>query len=102
MIRCFFISFSMIVMVFVVVFEWDALFPDRRDYQILTPLPVSLRTLFLAKAMAFGLFLGVFLLDVNFFSALMWPGFEGGKDLFAPMGAHLIIVMLSGLFAALS
>src|ERR1035438_4361178 len=38
MIRCFFISFSMIVMGFVVVFEWDALFPDRRDYQILAPL----------------------------------------------------------------
>ena len=102
MIRCFFISFSMIVMGFLVVFEWDALFPDRRDYQILTPLPVGLWTLFLAKALAFALFLGVFLLDVNFFSALMWPGIDNGKDVFGAMGAHLAIVMLSGLFAALS
>jgi hypothetical protein len=102
MIRCFFVSFSMIVMGFLVVFEWDALFPDRRDYQILTPLPLGLWTLFLAKAMAFALFLGVFLLDVNFFSALMWPGIDSGKDVFGAMGSHLAIVMLSGLFAALS
>ena len=38
-VRNFFVSFSMIVMGFVMVFEWDTLFPDRRDYQILTPLP---------------------------------------------------------------
>jgi hypothetical protein len=102
MVRCFFISLSMIVMGFLVVFEWDALFPERRDYQILTPLPVGLWTLFLAKAMAFGLFLSVFLVDVNFFSALMWPGIDSGKGLFGAMGAHLAIVILSGLFAALS
>jgi len=102
MVRCFFISFSMIVIGFLVVFEWDALFPDRRDYQILTPLPVGLGQLFLAKALAFGLFLGVFLLDVNFFSSLLWPGIEGGSSLVGAIGAHLIMVMLSGLFAALS
>ncbi len=102
MIRCFFVSFSMIIMGFIVVFEWDALFPDRRDYQILTPLPVGLWSLFLAKAMAMGLFLGVFLVDINFFSALMWPGIDGGKDLLGAMGAHLATVILSGLFAALA
>src|SRR5882672_8551624 len=102
MIRCFFVSFSMTIMGFIVVFEWDALFPDRRDYQILTPLPIGLWTLFLAKAMALGLFVGVFLLDVNFFSAPMWPGIDGGKDLLGAMAAHLAMVMLSGLFAALA
>jgi hypothetical protein len=101
-VRCFFVSFSMIVIGFIVVFEWDALFPDRRDYQILTPLPIGQLTLFLAKATALGLFLGVFLVDVNFFSALMWPGIDGGTDLLAAMGIHLSVVMLSGLFAALA
>lgn len=102
MIRCFFVSFSMVIMGFIVVFEWDALFPDRRDYQILTPLPVNLLTLFLAKAMAFGLFLGLFLVDVNFFSTLLWAGVDNGKGLLGIMGAHLATVMASGLFAALS
>ena len=102
MIRCLFISFSMVIMGFIVVFEWDALFPDRRDYQILTPLPIKLLTLFLAKAMAFGLFLGLFLVDVNFFSTLLWAGVDNGRGLLRIMGAHLATVMASGLFAALS
>ena len=38
-----FVSYSMVVMGFVMTFKWDSLFPDRRDYLILTPLPVSLR-----------------------------------------------------------
>ncbi len=102
-VRCFFVSFSMIVIGFIVVFEWDALFPDRRDYQILTPLPIGQLTLFLAKATALGLFLGVFLVDVNFFSALMWPGIDGEHG---PVGGYgnppFRAVMLSGLFAALA
>jgi len=101
-IRCVFVSFSMVVMGFLVVFEWDALFPDRRDYQVLTPLPVSLLTLFLAKAAAFGVFLSVFLVDINFFSTLLWAGVDNGKGLWAIMGAHLATVAASGLFAALS
>ena len=60
-VRYFFLSISMIVMGFIMVFEWEALFPDRRDYQILTPLPIRFSTLFLAKAAALGIFLGIFL-----------------------------------------
>lgn len=101
-IRCLFISFSMIVMSFLVVFEWEALFPDRRDYQILTPLPISLFRLFLTKGMAFALFLGLFLLDINFFSTFLWAGVDNGKGVLSIMAAHLTIMVLSGLFAALS
>ncbi|SPE31032.1 conserved membrane hypothetical protein [Candidatus Sulfopaludibacter sp. SbA3] len=101
-VRCFFISLSMIVMSFIVVFEWDALFPDRRDYQVLTPLPLRLSTLFLAKTVAIGIFLGIFLLDVNFFSILLWGGIEGHGSLLGIVGAHVVTVVLSGLFAALA
>ena len=101
-IRCVFISFSMIVMGFLVVFEWDALFPDRRDYQILTPLPIGLFRLFLTKGAAFAVFLGLFLLDINFFSTLLWAGVDNGKGVLSIIGAHLAIMVLSGLFAALS
>ena len=45
----FFIMFSMVVMGFVMVFEWDALFPDRKDYLILTPLPLGGGSIFAAR-----------------------------------------------------
>jgi hypothetical protein len=54
-VRYMFVSFSMTVMGFLMVYEWDALFPDRRDYQVLTPQPVRLSTLFLAKAAALAI-----------------------------------------------
>jgi hypothetical protein len=101
-IRYLFVSFSMVVMGFLMVFQWDALFPDQRDYQILTPLPVRLSTLFLAKAGALALFLGLFLLDINFFGVLFWPGIDGGSDLLAIFSAHLGAVVAGGLFAALA
>jgi hypothetical protein len=101
-IRCFFISVSMIVVGFLVVFEWDALFPDRRDYQILTPLPVSLFRLFVAKALAFALFVAIFLADVNFFSTLLWPAIDSAPGVLGTFAAHLVSVMIGGLFAALS
>ena len=45
--RYVFVCYSMVVMGFVMTFKWDSLFPDRRDYLILTPLPISLRQFFL-------------------------------------------------------
>src|SRR5437867_2102608 len=52
----FFVSYSMIVMGFVMVFKWDSLFPDRRDYLILGSLPIRYRDLFVAKIRALFLF----------------------------------------------
>lgn len=100
--RYIFVSFSMVVMGFIMVFEWDALFPDKRDYQVLMPLPLSLRTLFLAKAAALGMFLGLFLVDINLFGALFWPGIDGGPDIAHMLLAHLTALLAGGLFSALS
>src|SRR4051812_24722075 len=47
----FFVLYSMVVMGFVMVFEWDSLFPDRKDYIILTPLPLGAASIFLAKVL---------------------------------------------------
>jgi hypothetical protein len=101
-VRNFFVSFSMIAMGFIMVFEWDALFPDKRDYQILTPLPIRLWTLFAAKILALALFLGIFLLDINFFGILLWPSVDTGSNLLGMLGAHLLVVFLAGLWAALA
>ncbi len=101
-VRYMFVLYSMVVMGLIMVFEWDALFPDRRDYQILTPAPIRLSTVFLAKAAALAIFLGMFLLDINFFGFLFWPGVDGGKNAFDILRAHVIAVLAGGLFSALA
>lgn len=101
-VRYVFLSFSMVVMGIIMVFEWDALFPDRRDYQVLTPQPLRNSTLFLAKTTALALFLGMFLADVNLFATLFWPGIDGKPGAFAAMAAHLISMTAGGLFSALA
>src|SRR5882724_12058483 len=97
-VRYIFLSISMILIGFIMVFEWGALFPDRRDYQILTPLPLRLSTLFLAKAVALGIFLGIFLLDVNFFGVLFWPAIDSGKNILNLFGTHIAAMLSGGLF----
>jgi hypothetical protein len=69
----FFICFSMTVMGLVTVLEWEMLFPDRRDFLNLTPLPIRLRTMFGAKILALLTFLGIFTLAINALSPLLFP-----------------------------
>jgi hypothetical protein len=69
----FFICFSMTVMGLVTVIEWEMLFPDRRDYANLAPLPIRLRTMFGAKIAALLAFLAIFSTAINAFSPLMFP-----------------------------
>src|SRR5206468_8699263 len=101
----FVVSYSMIVTVLVMVFKWDSLFPDRRDYLILGSLPIRYRDVFVAKVTALCLFLAIFAVSSNFFAALMAPFGRNGSistNLIAPLsgifGGALFIVMA---FAAL-
>src|SRR5215472_14797501 len=71
--RYVFVCYAMVVMGFVMTFKWDSLFPDRRDYLILTPLPISLRQFFAAKVISLCCFLLFFAVAINFFSCLMIP-----------------------------
>lgn len=100
--RCLFLALSMSVISFIVVFEWDAIFPDRRDYQVLFPLPVPLWKLFLAKMTAFVLFLGLFLAAINGIITLFWPVIFDNGNFLLVIGTHLLAVTAAGLFAALS
>ena len=69
----FFVVYSMVVMGFVMVFEWDALFPDRRDYIVITPLPLGERTIFFGKLAALLVFLGLVLVDANLLGGVLGP-----------------------------
>ncbi len=100
--RFLFICYSMVAMGVVKVFEWDALFPDRRDYLLLTPLPLRVFTLFLAKIVALGIFLGIFLAAANFFGVFFWPSIEGHGGILAIAGTHLAVMFAAGLFSALA
>jgi len=101
-VRYIFVAFSMIVMGFIMVYEWDALFLDRRDYQVLVPQPLPLFTVFAAKASALAIFLAMFLLDINFFGFLFWPGVDGGKDVSGILWTHVIVLLAAGLFSAVA
>jgi hypothetical protein len=101
-VRCLFLSASMAVIAFIVVFEWDALFLNRRDYQVLLPLPLPLWKLFVAKMTAFLMFLGLFLGAINIFATFLWPSVFDNGNYFVVTGTHLIVVVAAGLFSALA
>ena len=103
----FFVLYSMVVMGFVMVFQWDALFPDRKDYLVLTPLPIGETRIFFAKLSALLLFLGLFVVDTNALGTALAPLVSGGNNAtFAVMwrliGVHALAVSMAGLFVALS
>jgi hypothetical protein len=55
----FFIVLSMVVTGAAVLWRWDSIFPDRRDYTNLVPLPIFLRSLFFANLFAIVVFVSL-------------------------------------------
>jgi hypothetical protein len=76
LIRLFFPAFSFAAVGFAAFLEWNKLFPDRRDFLVLGPFPVPLRTFFGAKFSALCLFLLLLTAAVNFFPTLLVPFFS--------------------------
>src|SRR6185295_8911857 len=82
-----------------------ALFPDRRDYVSLIPLPIRSRTIFLAKVAALGIFLLTFTAAVNSVSTIMFPviSFRGSLyGLFNAIWAHAVSVFAGTAFVFVS
>jgi hypothetical protein len=100
-----FLCFSMAAMGFAAVLQWNALFPDRRDYLILTPLPLSIRRIFFAKLIALAAYICMFGLAANFFSSILFPMVSAPKasnlEFIRIVGAHVVSVMGVGLLIAL-
>jgi len=100
----FFIVLSMTVTGAVAVWRWDAIFPDRRDYMNLVPLPISTRTIFLANLVAVLFLVGLIAFDVNAASCILFPmvvGATQSKFLFFAKFAmvHAAGVLLASIFA---
>ena len=96
----FVVFYSMIVTGLIMVFKWDSLFPDRRDYLILGSLPIRYRDLFFAKVAALCLFLGIFTVSANFVATLMAPLGRNGT-VWANLFGHLSGIYGGALFMAL-
>jgi hypothetical protein len=56
-VRILFAAWGFAIVGFTTLFEWDMLFPDRRDFLVLTPFPIRLRDLCAARFCALGVFL---------------------------------------------
>jgi len=63
--RMFFPAYSFGVAAFAAVFHWDMLFPDRRDFLVLTPFPIRLREIVTAKFAALMTFLLLIAIPMN-------------------------------------
>ena len=91
-----FVTFSMVVIGFVAILEWDALFLDRRDYAILNPLPLKTAKIFAAKITALLLFLSLFIVDVGSIPTLLYPLVETTGI----RAHHVSFLRLCGMIAA--
>jgi hypothetical protein len=100
--RYLFVSLSMVIVGFATIIEWDALFPDRRDYSILLALPVSGRALFTAKILSLFGFLGLFSLAVNLWSQFLFPMVSIHRGASFPTILHWICAHIGAVLLASS
>jgi hypothetical protein len=99
----FLISTTMLVVGLFAVLSWEAMFPDRRDVFVLTPLPVRSRTLFLAKAAAVTAALLVAVTALNGAPSLIWsillePSNGGLIGLMRCFGSYWVTMLAAGTF----
>ena len=100
----FFIILSLAVTGAAMLWRWDDIFLDRRDYLNLVPLPLSLRSIFFANLCAILSLAGVFTLVANGASLLLFPaavvGSQPSVSLFLRFAAgHAAAVFSASVFA---
>ncbi|HLV88865.1 MAG TPA: hypothetical protein VKV39_17900 [Candidatus Sulfotelmatobacter sp.] len=103
----FFIVLSMVVTGAVAVWRWDAIFPDRRDFINLVPLPISTRTIFFANFVAVIFLTVLIAVDVNAASCVLFPAVVGATQtkfafFFKFAIVHAAGVLLASVFAFLA
>jgi hypothetical protein len=100
----FFIVLSMTVTGAAAVWRWDAIFPDRRDYINLVPLPISTRTIFFTNLIAVLFLAGLIAVDVNAVSCVLFPAVVAATQtkfsFFVKFAAvHAASVLLASIFS---
>jgi len=99
----FFVVLSVTVAGAAALWRWDNIFLDRRDYFNLVPLPISLRSIFMANLCAVLLISAVFTIVVNAASLFLFPATVMGGDksalIFRFAAGHAAAVLLAGAFS---
>lgn len=100
----FFIVLSMTITGLVMVLRWNRLFPDRRDFSNLAPLPIPIRNIFLANFAALLVLAFLFGIDVNAVSSFLFPLFVAlSRDTFSAFFhvavSHAVTVLAASLFS---
>jgi hypothetical protein len=100
--RYFFVLYTFVAMGLVTTVEWEMLFPDRADFQILLPLGLREWELFWAKGKALLKFLGMFLVAANVFATLFFTAASTGPKgpFWRNLGIHALASVSAGVFAA--
>ncbi|MCX6563859.1 MAG: hypothetical protein NTU60_09675 [Candidatus Aminicenantes bacterium] len=70
--ECAYLTFLMMMTAFVVVLGWESMLLDRQDYQVLYPLPLRPRTIFLAKTFSLMIMVGAFFLSLDLLPSLFF------------------------------
>ncbi len=97
------IEATMLVVGIFALLSWESTFPDRRDVQILVPLPVRGRDLFAAKVAAAASSLGLTVLALNSLAGVVWPmalahAATGSVNPLRFIAAYWITLPAAGLF----
>ena len=104
--RLFFMVIAMTVTGLVTLLTWDGLYPDRKDYLNLLPLPVRPRDDFLAKLAGVAQVLLGFFLAANgipgVLAPLLWVDHAGGSWPFRPILAFLLASLAASAFVFFS
>src|ERR1700730_11027422 len=76
----FFIALSMVVTGGVALWWWDSIFPDRRDFANLVPLPIPTSSIFRANSVAVLILTCLCAIDVNAASSILFPVIVGASE----------------------
>jgi hypothetical protein len=96
----FYVTYSLVVMGIVAVYEWDLLFPDLLDVLVLSTLPISAQRLFLARVVAVSEFLGLVVAGTNGLGCMFLPMVADLPHPVRHFIAHTVAVTASGVFTA--
>jgi hypothetical protein len=96
----FYVTYSIVVMGIVTVFEWELLFPELLDVFVLSTLPIPNKKLFWARISALWIFLTMFLVNTNLLGTIYFPLVADRPSLMRHLFAHIIAVGAAGVFVA--
>jgi hypothetical protein len=103
----FFLVLSMAVSGGAALWRWDSIFLDRRDFTNLVPLPIGLRSIFLANLSAIFALVALLTLVVNAASVVLFPVAVVGSQpslslLFRFAVGHAVVMLLASAFSSLA